>query len=135
MHEAGSSKKISAIRGWTKEDMLEAIDDVEFNGYFVRASAKKYGIAPTTLHYCLNGLTHTKSKGPLRVLTEQYQEEEVVVWCKEMADMGYGLELIQLKASVAQNFQSRPNSFRDVFLGKSWWAGSKTCFTNNRRTR
>jgi hypothetical protein len=29
---ASSTKKISAIRGWTKEQMLVAIDDIEFNG-------------------------------------------------------------------------------------------------------
>ena len=28
-----SIKKISAIRGWTKEQMLVVIDDIEFNGY------------------------------------------------------------------------------------------------------
>jgi hypothetical protein len=71
MHTIGSSKNINAIRGWTKEDMMKAITDVIFNGYSIRAAAKKYGIAPTSMHYWLNGLTHTKRKGPLTVLTEQ----------------------------------------------------------------
>ena len=43
---ATSTKNISAIRGWTKEEMLAAIDDIEFNGYFVRASSKKHTIPP-----------------------------------------------------------------------------------------
>lgn len=76
--------------------MLKEIDDIEFNRYFVRAATKKYGIAPTSLHYWLNGLTRTKRKGHLTMLIYQ-EEEEVVVWCKVVANMGRGLELIQLK--------------------------------------
>ena len=40
VHGASSSKTISAIRGWTKDDMMKAINDVEFNGYSIRAAAK-----------------------------------------------------------------------------------------------
>ena len=98
--ELVQAKKIIAIRGWTKEDVMKAIDDVEFNGYSIRAIAKKYGIAPTSMHYWINGLTHTKRKGHLIMLTEQ-EEAKVVVWCKEMVDMGHGVELIQLKENVA----------------------------------
>jgi transposase-like protein len=121
---ASSTKKINAIRGWTKEDMMKAIDDVEFNGYSVRETTKKYGIAPTSLHYWINGLTHTKRKGPLTMLIKQ-EEEEVVVWCKEMVEMGHGMELIQLKANVAQICQYRLNPFKDGFPRKSWWVGFK----------
>ena len=78
VHGVGSREKINAIRGWTKDDMMKEIDDVKFNGYSIRAAAKKYGIAPTSMHHWLNGLTHTKRKGPLTVLFEQ-EEAEVVV--------------------------------------------------------
>ena len=121
---ASSTKKISAIRGWTKEQMLVAIDDIEFNGYSVWASAKKHGIPPSSIHYWINGLTHTKRRGPLTVMTED-EEAEVVEWCKEMAQLGHGLELIQLKSTVAQICQGRPNPFKDGFPGKSWWFGLK----------
>lgn len=49
----------------------------------------------------------------------------MVDWCKEMAEMGHGLELIQLKSSVAKICHSRPNPFRDGLPGKSWWVGFK----------
>lgn len=85
-----STKNIGAIRGWKKEEMLVAIDDIEFNGYSVRASTKKHGIPPSSIHYWINGLTHTKCRGPLTVMIEE-EEAEVVEWCKEMAQLGHGL--------------------------------------------
>ena len=49
----------------------------------------------------------------------------MVEWCKEMAQLGHGLELIQLKSTVTQICQGRPNPFKDGFPGKSWWSGFK----------
>ena len=51
--------------------------------------------------YWINGCTHKKQKGPLTKLTKQ-EEEEVVVWWKDMAQLGNGLELIQVKFIVGQ---------------------------------
>jgi len=31
--------------------MMKEIDDVEFNGYSIQVSTKKYGIPPTSLYY------------------------------------------------------------------------------------
>ena len=120
---ANSNKKISAIRDWTQEDMLAAIDDVEFNGCSIRALAKKHGIEPTSMHYWIDGFTHLKWKGPLTMLTKQ-EEEEVVFWCKDMAQLAHGLE-IQLKYIISMIYQGRTNPFIDGFLGKAWWAGFK----------
>ena len=87
VHGASSSKKIIAIIGLTKENIMKEIDDVEFHGYYIRVVA-------TSMHYWLIGLTHTKRKGPLIVLTKQ-EEEELVIWCKEMDYMSHGVELLQ----------------------------------------
>lgn len=57
-------------------------------------------------------------------MTEE-EEAEVAEWCKEMAQLGHGLELIQLKSTVTQICQGRPNPFKDGFPGKSWWFGFK----------
>jgi len=51
--------------------MLVAIDDVEFHGYSIREAAKKHGIAPTSIRYWINGLTHTKWRGFVIVMTEK----------------------------------------------------------------
>jgi len=48
---ASSMKKINAIRGWKKEDMLGLVDDIEFRGYSVDALVEKYGIASLNIHY------------------------------------------------------------------------------------
>ena len=87
--------------------MLATIDDIEFKGYSICASAKKHGIAASNIQYWINGLTNTKRRGPVTVMTEE-EEDEVVEWCKEMAQLGHGLELI-LKSIVAQIFQGRPS--------------------------
>jgi len=102
--------------------MLVAINDIEFYGYLVQTSTKEHGIPPSSIHYWINALTHTKLRGPLTVMTEE-EEAEVVKWSKEMAQLGHGLEFIQLKSTVAQICQGRPNPFKDGYLGKSWWFG------------
>ena len=97
---ASSTKKISAIRGWTKQDMTAAIYDIEFKGYLIRSSAKKHGIVASNIYYWINGLNNTKRRGSVKVMIEE-EEDEVVEWCKEMAQLGNGLELIQLKSTIA----------------------------------
>ena len=58
------------------------------------------------------------------------EEEEVVVWCKDMVGMGLGMELIQLKSTIVQIYQGGPNPFEDEFPRKSWWLGVKKGIQN-----
>ena len=53
------------------------------------------------------------------------EEDEVVEWCKEMAQLGHGLELIQLKSIIAQICQGRSNPFKDGFLVSHGGVGLK----------
>lgn len=46
---SSSMKKISSIRGWTKEHMLATIDDIKFRGYSLRASVKKHEIVASNI--------------------------------------------------------------------------------------
>ena len=57
--------------------MQAAIDDIGFNGYSIRASAKKHSIASSNIHYWINGLTNTKRRGPVTVMTEEEKAEVV----------------------------------------------------------
>ena len=97
---------------WTKEDMENAVEDVEDNCFSIRASARKWGIPVSSLSYWLSGLTTTKTRGPPTILSLE-EELEVVEWCKDLAQLGRGLEVIQLKSHVAQIFQTRPNPFKN----------------------
>lgn len=81
--------------------MQAATDDIEFTGHSIHASAKKHDIATSNIHYCINGLSNTKHRGHVTVMTEE-KEDEVVEWCKEMVELGHGLEIIQLKSTVSQ---------------------------------
>jgi len=104
--------------------MLAATDDIEFKGYSICAFAKRHGIAASNIQYWINRLTNTNHRGPVIVMIEE-EEEKVIEWCKEIAQLRYGLEFTQLKSTVAQIYQGRPNPFKDGFLGKSWWSGFK----------
>ena len=74
------------------------------------------------MHYWINGFTHTKRKGPMTMIITE-EEEEVVVWCNDMIGMGHGMVLIQLKSTIVQIYQGRPNPFKYEFPRKSWWLG------------
>ncbi|KAH9315236.1 hypothetical protein KI387_023863 [Taxus chinensis] len=67
-----STLKVSKPRSdWNKSDMNNAMKDVEDYGYSTRAAAKKWGIPSTTLTSWLMGITTTKRKGPLTILTDE----------------------------------------------------------------
>ena len=51
MQSASATKNTSALRGWNQEDMMNANNDVEFNGYYIIETSKKHGIVPTSMHY------------------------------------------------------------------------------------
>jgi len=121
---ASSTKKIRAIGGWTKHDMLAEIDCIEFKVHSTHVSTRRHGSAASNIHYWINRLTNTNRIGPVTVMTEE-EDAKVVEWCKEMAQLGHGLELIQLKSIVAQTYHGRPNPFKDGFPGKSCWSGFK----------
>lgn len=117
-------KNYKRVQGnqWTEEEMKGAIQDVEDNSFSIRGVAKKWGIPASSLTYWLSGLTTTKTKGPPTVLSLE-EELEVVQWCKDLAQLGCGLEVLQLKSHVAHIFQTRPNQFKNGLLGRSWWVG------------
>ena len=104
---------------WTEEDMEHAIEDVKDNYFSIRGAEKKWRIPVSSLSYWLGGLT-TKTKGPPTILTLE-EELEVVEWCKDLAQLGHGLEVIQLKSHVAHIFQTRPNPSKNGLPSKSWW--------------
>lgn len=118
------SKKKKVLQGnqWTEEDMEHAIEDVEDNCFSIRGAARKWGIPMSSLSYWLAGLTTTKTRGPPTILSLE-EELEVVQWCKDLAQLGRGLEVIHLKSHVPHICQTRPNPVKNGLLGRSWWVG------------
>lgn len=119
-----TSKNAPVRKTWTKSDMEGAIKDVEDNEYSIRAAANKWGIPNTTLSFWLQGLTTSTKRGSSTILSDE-EEMEIVQWCQDMAEMGYGLEITQLKTYVAHICDTRANPFKNGFPGKSWWKGFK----------
>ena len=98
--------------------MEGAIQDVEDNCFSIRGAAKKWGIPSSSLTYWLSGLTTKKTRGPPTILSLQ-EEMEVVQWCKDLAQLGCGLEVIQLKSQVAHIYQTRPNPLKNGLPSRS----------------
>lgn len=97
---------------------------------FTWVSAKNHSISPSSVHYWINELSHTKHREPLIVITEE-EEVDVLQSCKNMDQLGHGLELIKLKSITSQIDQGRQNSFKYGFLGKSWLFGFKKRHPNH----
>lgn len=111
-----------SIKSWSMDDMEKAIADVEDHHMTIRGSAIKWGILPSSLRSWLNGVTSTKKRGPPTILTDE-EEAEIVQWCKDMANIGHGLQVSQLKSTVAHLVGVRPNPFTNGIPGRSWWVG------------
>lgn len=101
-----------------------ALEDAEDYGWSTRGAAKKWGIPTSTLSNWLGGVTTKRRKGPPTVLTEE-EESLIIERCKEMAVVGQGLEIVNLKTEVAQICETRNNPFKNGLPGKSWWTGFK----------
>lgn len=104
--------------------MDHALEDIEDYNWSTRGAVKKWGIPTSTLSNWLGGMTTTKRKGPPTVLIEE-EESLIVEWCKEMATVGQGLEIVNLKMEVAQICKTRNNPFKNGLPGKSSWTGFK----------
>lgn len=104
--------------------MKWALYDVEENGMSIMEASKKCKIPTTMLSKWLGELTKTSKKGSPTILIEE-EEHLIVEWYKEMAAVGHGLEIVNIKAGVAKIYENRPKNFNNRFLGKSWWTSFK----------
>lgn len=67
------------------------------------------------------GTTTTTVRGPCTILS--VEEDEVVQWCEDMAEIGHGLQISQLQSTVAQIIENMPSPFKNGMPGRSWWTG------------
>ena len=81
-----------ARKAYTKEDLQAAIAEIEHGGpgITLRRIARKYDIPATTLHDHVREKTHKIGAGGPTVMTP-CEEQEIVVTCQVLAEMGFGL--------------------------------------------
>jgi hypothetical protein len=85
----------------------------------IRQVARLFDIPTSSLSDHVNGRTLTRKRGPTSVMTPE-EESQLVQYAMKMADLGYPLNLGQLKIKVAEMTQDRPTPFIDGVPGGSW---------------
>ncbi|KAH9290219.1 hypothetical protein KI387_034336 [Taxus chinensis] len=121
------------IRGqWTKADMKNALRDVEENGMSTRKAATKWGIPCTNVIDWLYGKRTTKKKGPPTILTDE-EEKEIVAWCKDMAELGHGLDTTRLWVIQAFQLALTPENIKVGFQRTGIWPLDENSLSNDMR--
>ena len=114
-----------ACKPYSKQDLLDAVQEVKLGGEGVtlRRTALKYNIPVTTLHDHVHGKSTKIGVGGPTVMTPR-EEQEIVLTCQVLADMGFGLtkELIEVVVLdyIKENNIKVP-SFTGGIPGKDWW--------------
>ena len=94
---------------------------VKGDGKALRKASREYGVAVATL---VDGLVAVDARpGPSTVLTRE--ENKLCQYCLNMADMGYGLTIEDIKVVayhiVAGSGRSHP--FKEGSAGRDWYEG------------
>ena len=106
---------------WTDESMQAAVDSVLRDNRGLREAARLYNIQVETLRRHVNGSVEVGARpGPATILTDE-EEDMLVKYFVEMADMGYGLSretVMELAFTIVQ-MSWRKNPFRGGKAGRA----------------
>jgi hypothetical protein len=103
---------------WSTESLKAAIRAVE-EGCKIREVARHFDIPASSLADHVHGRTLTRKRGRGGVLTD-VEEHLLVDWMLKMANLGYPVNMGELKAKVFELTQTRPTPFTDGIPGSSW---------------
>ena len=124
----------------TNEQLHEAVEKVRKKELTLRAAALTYGIPKSTLSDHLCRVSSKRYGGCSTVLTSS-EEQEIVVTCQILAEMGFPLTKGYVEVIVRDYLSS---AFGNSGLpGRSWWevfcldgphlcSGSRTCHDSER---
>ena len=102
---------------WSDESMQSAVDSILHDNIGLREAARLYNIPVETLRRHVNGSVEVGARpGPATILTDE--EDVLVKYLVEMADMGYGLTrktVIELAFTIVQKSERKKSL--------SWWKG------------
>ena len=105
------------------ETIKQAIADVQGGqARSMRAAALKYGIPKSTLHDHLSGKSKKVCAGGPTVFTPS-EEQDIVLSCVTLADMGYGVTKDVVDAVIYDYLREtkKPNPFTGGVPGHDWW--------------
>ena len=112
-------------KDWNEDSLLKALDDLQEKKLSLRAASAKHEIPRSTLHdYAIGKSKVGSTSGPDTILMKE-EEEELVEWVLQMADIGYGQTRRQICEAVKRilDRSKRPNPFTENRPGKDWWYG------------
>ena len=111
-------------KGYSVENLKNAIVEAQAGESSVRAVAKKYGIPSSTLHDHVHDTSKQIGAGGPTVL-QKSEEKEIAVACVSLAEMGFGItrELVEVVLFDYIKENDIPNPFNGGVPGRDWWQG------------
>jgi hypothetical protein len=97
-------KKKGSKNKWSDEQLHEAVQKVKSHELSLRAAALSYGIPKSTLSDHVKGVSSKRYGGCSTVLTRE-EEQEIVLTCQVLAEMGFPLTTGYVEAHLTLHFQ------------------------------
>ena len=110
-------------RKWSNEDMIAAVSAVEEGKLSYRAAGRKYGIPHQTIRDHLIGRSNLGRRSGTPPILSQEEEQDLVEWCKEMAEEGDQKIKHVILDTVKEilDREGRVTIFKDNRPGRDWW--------------
>ena len=125
--EARKTRKL-----WSDESMRAAVESVN-QGKGLREAGRLYNVPVETLRRRVTGKVDLDCRpGPATILTKE-EEERIVHYLIQMADMGYGLtrEAVMHMVYIIVEKCKRPHPFKNEKAGRWWFQGFKSRHPNS----
>ena len=100
MRRRSSTYACKSKCSYSKENLQSAISACQDNGLKVREAAKLFGVPRSTLHDHVKGKYAAIGAGAPTVL-ELKDEQEIVIACQVLAEMGFGMTKQLVETVVA----------------------------------
>ena len=117
---------------WSSESMEAAVKSVKDGGKGLREASRLYNVPVESLRRRVTGMVDMDCRpGPPTVLTKS-EEEEIVQYLIQMADMGYGLtrDAVMHMVYVYVDKCRRDHPFKNEKAGRWWFQGFKARHPN-----
>ena len=103
--------------------MIGALNAVRDGKLSYRAAGRKYGIPHQTIRDHLIGRSHLGRRSGTPPILSQEEEEDLVEWCKEMAEEGDHRIKHVIFDTVKKilDKEGRVTIFKDNRPGRDWW--------------